>query len=277
MTTMRKGFTLIELLVVMAIMAMLGVAATGGYNALVRGMNERSAVAAASALLRSAKERAAVDRVPTAVFCYNKLVKDTSGAEDENAVVVGVMVAIRRSGRITTVANSLLYDEFGDLDLVYESTDDQSELDKRRGMKLYRFPPKTGGSMRYSIVADAVYKKDMDSRLSAYLFSIGKTTNVCGSAFYNLNQSRHEPTAWKAGSPYAFEMGELQLPYGFIFEGTSIPTDVTTISEPRVIYFDPNEDQVPTIDIYSTRPDASGMPKKWRKAGTASADEDRTV
>ena len=274
--TMRKGFTLIELLVVMAIMAMLGVAATGGYNALVRGMNERSAVAAASALLRSAKERAAVDRVPTAVFCYNKLVKDTSGAEDENAVVVGVMTAVRRSGRITLNANPLLYDEFGDLDQTYESTDDESELQKRRGMKLYRFPPKSGGAMQYSIVADAVYKRDRDPKLLNYLFSIGDTTNVVGSAFYNLNKSSHEPSGWKAGTPYAFEIGELQLPYGFIF-GTSIPSDISSISTPTVIYFDPTEDQTPTIDVYSTKPNSSGMPERWRKAGTASADEDKTV
>ena len=275
MTTMRKAFTLIELLVVMAIMAMLGVAAAGGYNALVRGMNERSAVAAASALLRSAKERAAVDRVPTAVFCYNRLLRDTSGAEDENAVVVGVMTAVRRSGRITMAANNFLYDEFGDLDLVYEATDDESELAKRRGMKLYRFPSKNGGRMQYSIVADAVYKKDRDNRLAAYLFSIGKTTNVCGSAFYNLNQSRRKPT-WTAGTPYAFEMGELQLPHGYIF-GTSIPTDIGTISDPTVIYFDPSEDETPTIDVYTTRPNASGMPERWHKAGTASADEDKAV
>ncbi len=274
---MRKGFTLIELLVVMAIMAMLGVAATGGYNALVRGMNERGAVAAASALLRSAKERAAVDRVPTAVFCYNKLIKDTSGAEDENAVVVGVMVAVRRSGRITTVANQLLYDEFGDLDQTYESTDDQSELAKRRGMKLYRFPPKNGGKMQYSIVADAVYKEERDDRLKAYLYSIGALTNVSGSAFYNLNRSKREPSSWKVGSPYAFEIGELQLPYGFIFDGSSIPTDVATISEPKVIYFDPSEDLTPTVDVYTTKPNANGMPTRWKKAGTASADEDKTV
>ena len=273
---MRKGFTLIELLVVMAIMAMLGVAATGGYNALVRGMNERSAVAAASALLRSAKERATVDRVPTAVFCYNKLIKDTSGAEDENAVVVGVMTAVRRAGRITTVASPFLYDEFGDLDQTYESTDDVSELQKRRGMKLYRFPPKTGGAMQYSIVADAVYKEDRDSRLSAYLFSIGYETNVVGSAFYNLNKSSHEPSGWKAGTPYAFEIGELQLPYGFIF-GTSIPSDVSSISTPTVIYFDPEDDRDETIEVNSTKPNASGMPELWRKAGTASSDEGKTV
>ena len=96
----RAGFTLIELLVVVGIMGMLGVAATGGYAALQRGMEERSAVAVAAALLRSAQERAHVDRLPTVVFCYNRLVKAPTG-EDENGVAVGVMTAIRRAGRLS--------------------------------------------------------------------------------------------------------------------------------------------------------------------------------
>ena len=79
---MKKAFTLLELLVVVAIMAMLGVASSGGYNALVRGMKERGAVASASALLRSAKERALIDRVPTVVFCYNRMLREAGGTED---------------------------------------------------------------------------------------------------------------------------------------------------------------------------------------------------
>ena len=44
---MRKAFTLIELLAVIGIMGMLGVAAAASYGALVNGMKERSACAAA--------------------------------------------------------------------------------------------------------------------------------------------------------------------------------------------------------------------------------------
>ena len=40
---MRRAFTLMELMVVVGIMAFLGVAATGGYNALQRGIAERGA------------------------------------------------------------------------------------------------------------------------------------------------------------------------------------------------------------------------------------------
>ncbi len=99
---------------------------------------------------------------------------------------------------------------------------------------------------------------------------------MVGSAFYNLNKSSHEPSEWKAGTPYAFEIGELQLPYGFIF-GTSIPSDVSSISTPTVIYFDPVDDSDEPIEVNSTKPDESGTPKFWRKAGTASSDEGKTV
>ena len=113
---MRKGFTLLELLVVVGIMGMLGVAAAGGYSALGRGMSERGAVASAASLLRAAKERAQVDRSPTVVYCYNRLVKEPTGVDD-NGVVVGVMTAVRRAGRITyTTGGDVLYDEFADLD-----------------------------------------------------------------------------------------------------------------------------------------------------------------
>ena len=71
-------------------MAMLGIAASSGYHAVTRGMTERGVTAAGSAVLRAARERAAVDRGNVAVFCYNRLVKAPTG-EDENGVAVGVM------------------------------------------------------------------------------------------------------------------------------------------------------------------------------------------
>ena len=77
---MKRAFTLLELLTVVSIMALLGVASSSGYQAMVRGMRERGAVAGASAVLRGAKERACVDRVPTAVFCYNRMLREAGAA-----------------------------------------------------------------------------------------------------------------------------------------------------------------------------------------------------
>ena len=280
---MRKAFTMIELLTVMSIMALLGVAATGGYAALQRGMRERAAVAGATALLRAAKERAAVDRVPTAVFCYNKLLRDANAAADENAVVVGVMTAIRRAGRISFIRGKFLYDEFGDLEHSgnYEvlsddknlSSDGQehssSELDGRTGMQLWRFP--NSEEMKYSIVADAVWA---DTTQLETIFSGGTgggTTNCLMSAFYNLGHSRREPS-WRVGDAYAFEIGEIQLPHGFIF-GTQVPSGVGEIQQAAVMLFDPESDENKTVEVWSTRPNSGGMPQKFKQAGTATSSE----
>ena len=166
---MKKGFTLIELLMVVSIMAFLGVASASGYSALTRGMKERGALAAASAALRSAKERALIDRAPTAVVYYNKTLKLPS--DDENAIVVGVMTSIKRSGRITKTQGDLLYDEFADLEMSYINPgvseveeiiyDDDRLVDPKQcgGMRLYKFGNKSETG-KYSIVADTPYLEE---------------------------------------------------------------------------------------------------------------------
>ena len=98
---MRRAFTLIELLAVIGIVGMLGVAAAASYGALVTGMRDRSACAAATAVLREACERARIDRLPTVVYCYNVCLKESKA--DDPGRVVGLMTAIRRVGRITQV------------------------------------------------------------------------------------------------------------------------------------------------------------------------------
>lgn len=267
---MTKAFTLLELLVVVAIMAMMGIASSGGYNAMVRGMQERGTVASASAVLRSAKERALIDRVPTAVFCYNRMLHASTASSA--ASVVGEMVAVRRSGRLSYVRGKYLFDEFGDLDISYEKTDDESELKESGGMRLYRFGGKRMNQMLYSIVADAVYSSD---RERLFTFTHGYT-NQQTCAFYNLNKSDREPPAWRAGDAYGFEFAELQLPDGYIF-GSEIPTDPGRITTPTVLYFDPEQDgSVQSIDVWSTRTGSSGRPDKFRKAGEARSD-DRAV
>lgn len=271
---MKRAFTLLELLVVVAIMSMLGVAATGGYNALVRGMKERGAVASASALLRSAKERALIDRVPTVVFCYNRMLREAGGAEDANAVVVGEMVAVRRFGRISGVSGQLLYDEFGNLDdFSYEKVDDASELNESGGMRLYRFGGGKMTDMRYSLVSEMIYRRDND--VSAYTFTRGYT-NMAVCAFYNLRKSDREPASWKVGDAYGFEFAELQLPGGFVF-GSDIPTEPGKITAPKVLYFDPEEDSKPSVDVWTTKPGSGGNVQRFRRAGEAKADEKSAV
>ena len=277
---MRRAFTLMELMVVVGIMTFLGLAATNGYNALQRGIAERGAVDAASALLKAAKERSLVDRVPTAVFCYNRMLRDASG--DENGVIVGEAVAIRRAGRITKVAGSYLYDEFGDLDRSYDMTTKQSELASRKGMRLWRFDDQRMSHMQYSVVADGVFD---DRNVSGTSFmpwgdqlgggGMGSSNiqlRVC--AFYDLGTSSYSPPAWQVGNGYGFEFQRLRLPDGFVF-GSAVPSQVGQISEIGAFFFDPaqyaNNEQ---IDIWACRVNAGGMPVPHHRAGTASSRED---
>ena len=269
---MKRGFTLIELLVVVGIMSFLGVAATGGYSALQRGMAARSAVAAVSSLLKAAKERALVDRSPTVVFCYNRLLNEKT--ETENAVVVGEAVAVRRAGRVSWTSGTYIADEFMDVVGSYDIVAD-GDVSKRKGMKLWWFGDQRITEMKYSIVADAVW---CDGTMLETIFSGGTaegSTNVLMSAFYNLKTSKNE-ASWKVGDAYAFEIGEISLPNGFIF-GSNIPTEVGTDKLVQVMLFDPESETDESIEVWSTKPTASGAPAKFKQAGTATSDEAKSM
>ena len=275
---MRKGFTLLELLVVVGIMGMLGVAAASGYSALVRGMSERGAVAAASSLLRAAKERAQVDRSPTVVYCYNRLVKAPTGVDD-NGVVVGVMTAVRRAGRISfTTGSDILYDEFADLDRNYEYEESSGDAKKGGGFRLFKFSGRVT-KMEFSVVSDRVLRDEQAQMVT--MFSGGGIggsgqTNLLMSAFVKVGVPSANEATWKVGDGYGMEFAEVQLPDGFIFEKT-VPSQAGKISSAKVVYFDPDQDSSETIDVWSTKPNSSGMPQAFKKAGTASADSSKEV
>jgi len=280
---MRRAFTLMELMVVVGIMAFLGLAATNGYNALQQGVAERGAVDAASALLKAAKERAMVDRVPTAVFCYNRMVREAS--DDENAVVVGEAVAIRRAGRITRVAGNFLYDEFGDLDRSYDLLTQQGDLSERKGMRLWRFDDQPMNQMQYSVVADGVFDdKDVpgwsfapwgDRILADGGGTQSSNIQIRACAFYDLGTSSHKPSSWQVGNGYGFEFQTLRLPAGFVF-GQSVPSTLGSVEQVKAFTFDPaNFSANEQVDVYACRPNSSGMPQPHHKVGTASSDGDK--
>jgi len=292
MKKMKHAFTLVELMAVVTIMTLLGFAAVGGYSAMQRGMRERGAVAAASAILRAAKERAAVDRVPTAVYCYNVMLRASDADADENAKIVGVMTAVRRAGRLTMVENELLYDEFADLNTTYPCMSDiadlsfdrqkhkEADLMKCSTMKLYRFPMtasdtySTSGTMEYSLVSDTVWCTEKNK---IFLFSemppaYSDGTNCFMSAFYERSGSRYPLSGgWHVGDAYAFSIGELQLPVNMTF-GKDMPSSVSKISKPTVIVFDPERRDDGTVDIYTVLPGTGGS-QRFQKAGTATSDE----
>ena len=264
---------MLELLVVVGIMGFLGTASIAGYNALQRGMAERSVTAVASTLLRAAQERAHVDRMPTAVFCYNRLLKEPTGTED-NGIVVGVMTAIRRAGRISYVRGKMLYDEFADLDSTYESVEDENHAKKGGSFRLFRFGGGNLNQMEYSIVSDRVILEEEAEMVT--LFSgtaAGNQTNLMASAFCRLSGV----SDWQVGDGYALEFAETQLPAGYIF-GKEVPSKAGDISVIKTILFRPDEDKNETVDIYPARPDGSGWPKAdSRRAGEASSDPTKAV
>lgn len=273
----QRAFTLLELLVVVGIMGMLGVAAAGGYAALQRGMEERGATAVAATLLRAAQERAHVDRLPTVVFCYNRLVKAPTG-EDEDGVAVGVMTAIRRSGRITYVKGDLLFDEFADLDATYEWVEDKNDAQKGGSFRLFKFGGVAPSRMEYSIVSDLIVRDEYSERVTLFSGAGNGTleTNLLSSAFLDVGGGTISSSAWHVGDGYALEFAEVQLPDGFVF-GKNVPSNPGQISELKPIVFDPDSDSTETVDIWSTKPNTSGYPQADKKAGTASADSTRAI
>lgn len=274
-----RGFTLLELIVVVGIMGMLGVSAAGAYSALQRGTQERAAVAVAAAVLRSAQERAHVDRLPTAVFCYNRLIKAPRG-EDDNGVVIGVMTAIRRSGRVSYVKGDLLYDEFADLDQTYEPVADKNEAKRKGGsFRLFRFGGGTPSRMEYTVVSDEVVRDEDSERIT--LFSGAgaglQQTNLLSTAFLDVGGGTISASSWHVGDGYAFEFAEVQLPNGFVF-GNNVPSVPGKIVEMTPIVFDPEEDRsTKKVEIWSTKPDANGYPKAFKKVGLASANSEEAV
>ena len=257
---MRKAFTLIELLAVIGIVGMLGVAAAASYGALVTGMRDRSACAAATAVLREAGERARIDRLPTVVYCYNVCLKEPKG--DDTGRVVGMMTAIRRVGRITGVRGRLLFDEFADLDQSY-NVESEAKLEEMEGHRLFKYNDESSvpSRMQYSVVANAVYSDDDSETVTIFSDCINNRTNIITSAFYNLGSSDREPSSWKVGDVF----------------GQQLPTRSGAVSEVKAIRFDPDSSSSETVEIWMTRPNAQGVPKPARKAGQAYADDRKHV
>lgn len=276
---MRKGFTLLELLAVVAIMGMLGVAAAASYGALTNGMKDRGACAAATAVMRGAKERARIDRMPTVVYCYNVCIRESKN-QDDSSIVIGRMTAIRRVGRISYIRDRYLFDEFADLEKSYAWTNDENDLNQMRGHRLFKYNDErsVGKKMEYSIVADDVYCDDQMQMVTTFSGGVNNRTNILLSAFYDLGTSDRSPSGgWKIGDGYAAEFAELDLPEGYVFGSSALPRREGQISEVAAICFDPDEDANDKVDIYVTRPNAQGYPQAVRKAGEATADVSKGV
>lgn len=254
---MRRAFTLIELLVVIGIMGLLGTASVGGYQQMRRGMEEKGVIQDVNSLIRAAYQRAQIDRQPTAVVFWNETLRGDNDVDGENMIVVGHAVAVRRAGRITEVSSDLLFDEFGDLELSYQTDDgDDGKGTSRADMYLYPMDNlsdvEQSTAIRRSLVETKVYG---EARTPVYLTGT-KTENVLGpsngedSKNYNPGKGDIYPYAfrlkdangvqWKQGMAYGMEFAHVVLPHGYFFgQGSSYSTSSDNpIREAGTLVFD---------------------------------------
>ncbi len=257
----KRGFTLLELMLVVAIMGFMGAMAVGGYRAMRRGMEERSALQNAGMFIRAAYQRAQVDRQPVAVYLWNETEREESGAT--TPIVVGKAVAVRRAGRITKVPDaSTLVDEFGDLRfsrLVLDEDsgeEDNSTSAEGSGISLYRMNGDEGSKMMRSTVRESTVRKNEN----AYIGGEQKTYDVYAYAVQDKGG-----VSWKAGDAYGFEFADLTLPVNYLFGSTWSRTVRSPVAGETVLRFNPkygsssvSSGTGDTVKISSLRPGASG-------------------
>jgi prepilin-type N-terminal cleavage/methylation domain-containing protein len=247
---MKSGFSLMELLIVIGMMALLGSIAIGGYRAVVRGMEDRTAVSAASSIIRTASKRAQIDRKITAVKYWNETVADES--ETGNCVVQGKAVAIRWSGRITRKSGNLLIDEFGDLELSYPTNNVENASASSAERIMYFMP-------QYGKIESVAVKEGVQEETApdVLLTSDGRSRDIRAFGFVAVGDASQV----KVGTAYGMEFSSLTLPKGYIF-GKDFSTKVDSpIRGEGVIVFDDRGEVcggAKTLSICCLRPGEDG-------------------
>ena len=268
---MSKAFTLIELLVVIGIMGLLGTVSVGGYSAMQRGMEERGVMQNVNTFIRTAYERAQIDRQPTAIYFWNETIR--SSTLDENEIVVGKAVAVRRSGRISMVYGDLLVDEFADLERAFlspaedEDADEADTPDGENTMFLYRLDNQGSAiKLQRSVVYDEVAKRSVQE-----IYMQGRPTDNVGNGEIDLWGFRIKDkngVDWKNGSAYGFEFAEITLPHNYIFGSTYSTTAEDPVREAGTMVFSVQQNTGSSqgatggvqgnVTVYALRPDGSG-------------------
>ena len=283
------GFTLVELLVVMAIMGLLGTISVGGYRAMQRGMEERGVMDNVNQFIRSAYQRAQIDRQPVAVYFWNELLREET--DDSPPIVVGRAVAVRRSGRITDVVGGKLCDEFGDLRfmrLTKGDSDDDDDDDSAasgstkegNGMFLY-YMDGSDSSFKRSVVSQTTKRTQSNERMLA----TGGEARIVAYAFSIIDAGG---VTWERGNSYGFEFAETQLPHNFIFGNSYSSSASSPVKDVAVMRFVPGGNSgsgttggivggQSTVQVSSLRPDATGALSALPVATTRSPEGRRAT
>lgn len=245
-------------------MGMMGAASVGGYRAMRRGMEERSVMQNVNQFVRTAYQRAQIDRMPVQVYFWNETLNDASDDSDI-PVVVGRAVAVRQSGRISKVQGSRLYDEFGDLKysrLVLDEDDDEESTaspSSEGGVFLYPMADRST-TVKRSVVGAMTTRQESNEPLV-----LGGTAKIECYAYEVIDAGGVQ---WKAGDAYGFEFADLTLPHGYLFgQNWSRSTSAPVAGEQKMSFkvsvnsgSGANQGTVgsDTVAIYSLRPDKSG-------------------
>ena len=221
---MKKAFTLLELLVVMGIIGLMGTISVGGYRAMQRGMEERGVLQNVNTMLRAAYQRAQIDRQPVVVYFWNETLRESNA--EQNEIVVGRAVAVRRYGRFSDKEGNCLIDEFADLDKTYQTS---SQNGSTATMYIYPVDDLSDKSFHRSLVLRVI--KDKTESVT-FLTSEYKQENIIEQT-KSSTSSRNTGTrdvrrygfeikdqggvSWKPGMAYGMEFMELTLPQNYIF------------------------------------------------------------
>ena len=234
---MKKGFTLIELLVVIAIMGIMGTASVGGYRAMQRGIERRGVMQNVNQFIRSAYQRAQIDRAPVAVYFWNETLRQET--DNDTIIVVGRAVAVRRSGRFTKIQGSYLYDEFGDLsynrlvidgdDMAENDSADSGSTSKGNGVYIYSMNGDEGSQPKRSLVSQTT--KRFTTTEPMLLGGQGQFES------YAYVLMGNDQVGWRPGDAYGFEFAELELPANYIFGSTYSKSVTSPVTGEDVIRF----------------------------------------
>ncbi len=264
----RRAFTLVELLVVMGIIAVMATMSIGSYFAVVRGMTDRGAVAAATSVISLAHERACIDLSPTVVYFYNELVREANKNAGVDAVVAGVAVAVRRAGRISRVNGDLLNDEYADLDRTYGVADNANSM-QGETFRLYKFDL---SRMRYSLV----YSEAVEDEIGNERYLVEHPVNRGFRKANGDNEDANDLSVysfmrkdgyngWRAGDAYGYEFARIRLPDNYIFGSSG---DMPTAADPIKVLGttipcrpDSTADTLNSIRITAKRPNG------WKEVG----------
>ena len=253
---MKRAFTLVELLVVIAIMALMGGLAVSGYRQMRRGMEERGVMQNVNQFIRSAYQRAQIDRQSVVVVFWNET---HLGTDSENIVVVGKAIAVRRSGRITAISGSLLFDEFGDLKFNKKVLDEDdgsaSEASSSKGSSVVNLYRIKGNNLEKSFVYETAVSKEHPLRP---IIDLPLTQDsLVPLKRYAFEFADKKGVDWKIGDAYGFEFAEITLPHGYIFGKSFSKRASNPIANAGSMRFDVSASSG-SITVSSLRPDSSG-------------------